>query len=399
MPVFKLKTLTPIWTGGVDIGRADRIHETGIRGSLRWWYEALIRGLGGYACDPSEDGKTGPKRCELDQKKFKETFDKTKDMQSAFDEQICPACQLFGCGGWSGKIKIACSFDGKMETVGIRTRQKRRDRFAERPAGGMSTINNVPPDEFKPVDLSISLMKKYLEEEFHLFYLILFLICEYGMLAAKSAQGCGVIQVMNPDDHKEVKAKLKEISLTDFIYWVQKRCKGRRGAEFHSSLEEMIFEEYEFIFNEHIDNLIAKQQFFDLDRNNSSRSKEWLDFWRRYQYLPIAPHIRDAFRNKIIDRDERHDIMGKMRSGSRVKISNGYKTSENSVRFRLIYDCSGTKIKINELSNILLDKNHLDKFLIAEGIINNIISSCSMKYMYSGTEVLKRYLKGGHHAL
>jgi len=99
--VFKLKTLTPIWTGGVNTKRPDRVHETGIRGSLRWWYEALIRGLGGYACDPTED-----RRCELDQKRFKEAFGKTKDMQSALDEQICPACQLFGCGGWAAKFRM-----------------------------------------------------------------------------------------------------------------------------------------------------------------------------------------------------------------------------------------------------------------------------------------------------
>ncbi len=41
----KIKTLTPIWTGGVD-GTMDRIHETGILGSLRWWYEAIVRRWG-----------------------------------------------------------------------------------------------------------------------------------------------------------------------------------------------------------------------------------------------------------------------------------------------------------------------------------------------------------------
>ena len=50
---IKLRTLTPLWTGGVD-GTMDRIHETGIIGSLRWWYEAIMRGLGGWACDPSK---------------------------------------------------------------------------------------------------------------------------------------------------------------------------------------------------------------------------------------------------------------------------------------------------------------------------------------------------------
>ncbi|MCD6141803.1 type III-B CRISPR module RAMP protein Cmr1, partial [Candidatus Bipolaricaulota bacterium] len=42
----KIRTLTPLWTGGAD-GKVDRVHETGILGSLRWWYEAIVRGLGG----------------------------------------------------------------------------------------------------------------------------------------------------------------------------------------------------------------------------------------------------------------------------------------------------------------------------------------------------------------
>jgi CRISPR type III-B/RAMP module RAMP protein Cmr1 len=40
---IRLKTLTPLWTGGVEAGKVDRVHETGIIGSLRWWYEAIVR--------------------------------------------------------------------------------------------------------------------------------------------------------------------------------------------------------------------------------------------------------------------------------------------------------------------------------------------------------------------
>jgi CRISPR-associated protein Cmr1 len=83
---FRLKTLTPIWTGGVD-GTCDRLHETGLIGSLRWWYEALVRGLGGYACDP-----TGEERCP----------DK--------DGKRCAACELFGCTGWARKFRL-CVLD------------------------------------------------------------------------------------------------------------------------------------------------------------------------------------------------------------------------------------------------------------------------------------------------
>ncbi len=48
---INLSTLTPIWTGGAD-GRSDRLHVTGIMGSLRWWYEVMVRSVGGNACDP-----------------------------------------------------------------------------------------------------------------------------------------------------------------------------------------------------------------------------------------------------------------------------------------------------------------------------------------------------------
>jgi hypothetical protein len=61
-----LKTLTPLWTGGVD-QTCDRLHETGLIGSLRWWYEVLVRGLGGYACDPTEH------RCTFDEEKYRKS--------------------------------------------------------------------------------------------------------------------------------------------------------------------------------------------------------------------------------------------------------------------------------------------------------------------------------------
>ena len=64
----KLKALTPIWTGGVD-GENTTLRETSIIGSLRWWYEALIRGLGGTACDPTSDHN----RCQLSGKEKQKT--------------------------------------------------------------------------------------------------------------------------------------------------------------------------------------------------------------------------------------------------------------------------------------------------------------------------------------
>lgn len=76
---IRLKALTPIWTGDAD-RKNTTLRETGIIGSLRWWYEALIRGLGGTACDPSQTD------CK--------------------DDIHCDACELFGCTGWARKFRL-----------------------------------------------------------------------------------------------------------------------------------------------------------------------------------------------------------------------------------------------------------------------------------------------------
>lgn len=79
---IELKALTPLWMGGVD-QQPDRVHETGLIGSLRWWYEALVRGLGGFACDPTDEY-----RCPDQNGKH------------------CVVCELFGCTGWARKFRL-----------------------------------------------------------------------------------------------------------------------------------------------------------------------------------------------------------------------------------------------------------------------------------------------------
>ncbi len=89
-----LKTLTPLWTGDIE-GKCTKIKETGIIGSLRWWYEALVRGLGGYACDPTDS------ECEFNYNAYRET----KNVENGLKD-VCEACRLFGCTGWRKKFKL-----------------------------------------------------------------------------------------------------------------------------------------------------------------------------------------------------------------------------------------------------------------------------------------------------
>ncbi len=107
---YTLRTRTPLWTGDI-VGRSGVLRETSIIGSLRWWYEAIVRGLGGYACDPSQGTK-----CEWD--------------ANLKQKSVCPACYLFGTTGWARLFSLRMS---SMETVPLffRHLSKANDRWMD----------------------------------------------------------------------------------------------------------------------------------------------------------------------------------------------------------------------------------------------------------------------------
>lgn len=76
--------LTPVWTGDAD-GRPRRILETGILGSLRWWMEALARGVGASIPDPVA---THP------------IYD------SAHPNRLDAVSQVFGATGWRRRFRL-----------------------------------------------------------------------------------------------------------------------------------------------------------------------------------------------------------------------------------------------------------------------------------------------------
>ena len=97
-----IRTLTPIWTGDAD-GKCTEIKETGIIGSMRWWYEAIVRGLGGYACNPTADG------CKFDTDGYEKALENGKNIDDALVvglKKVCPACRLFGCTGWRRRFRM-----------------------------------------------------------------------------------------------------------------------------------------------------------------------------------------------------------------------------------------------------------------------------------------------------
>lgn len=205
-----LETITPIWTGGVNPRRCDRIHATGIIGSLRWWYEVVVRGLGGSACDPSEH------TCLYDAKKP--------------NDGLCDVCRIFGATGWRRRFRIMIEDetggDGGLNR--IQTANGRPNLRGELPTWWMGgrmgkfTLSVVPlTDDSKEFD---TLLIRGL----------LRLIEKYGALGAKPQLGSGVIRIT--DAHRFV--------ASDFVGLIRAQLKATPVPDIEKpSLVNMFFTE------------------------------------------------------------------------------------------------------------------------------------------------------------
>lgn len=196
MPI-EIKTLTPIWTGGVK-GECDILHETGIIGSMRWWYEAIVRGMGGYACDPTSDGNAKiPKRCELDDKNFKKSLESGKSVQDALDEQICLVCQLFGCTGWRRRFRIEIE---KVETINLNFINKLDDIDVGWWIG--TTLKKNPKAFFSSNTMMLKLISEDKEIE-NKILILLKSIESIGSFGAKSQNGFGIIKYVSDKEFRK----------------------------------------------------------------------------------------------------------------------------------------------------------------------------------------------------
>lgn len=84
---LQITMMTPLWTGGSETGTMDHVHETGLMGSLRWWYEAIERGRKNHrGCDPTTH------TCKYDRDKP--------------NNGLCSACDLFGATGWKRRFRL-----------------------------------------------------------------------------------------------------------------------------------------------------------------------------------------------------------------------------------------------------------------------------------------------------
>lgn len=167
---FRLETLAPIWTGDMS-GQSNRVKETGIIGSLRWWCEALVRGLDGYACDPTHDSP--PNRCQFNAKAYERALKGGQSDQEAVERglrDVCPVCRLFGCTGWSRKFRVNVCDDHGQPLAQL----------------------NTPGLKFRLICRELRPLR---DEEKWLLYQTIWLISEYGSMGGRTP--------MKPPDNHE----------------------------------------------------------------------------------------------------------------------------------------------------------------------------------------------------
>ncbi|MBW1946425.1 MAG: type III-B CRISPR module RAMP protein Cmr1 [Deltaproteobacteria bacterium] len=179
---IKLKMLTPLWTGGVD-GTMDRIHETGIIGSLRWWYEAVVRGLGGWACDPTR------LTCSFDSDRYRQAASKPIHVR-LHDAGLCDVCQVFGSTSWRRQVRFDIVDDRTEPTW----------------TSPLGSLNVRPPDRnrgwFLVPGRIGNLVLRLVGDQRDLSLLAsLFLFLErWGSIGAKPQLGYGIFRILNGEE-------------------------------------------------------------------------------------------------------------------------------------------------------------------------------------------------------
>ena len=142
---WRLQALTDLWTGDAN-RRGERTVATGLLGSIRWWFEVLVRGLGGAGCDPSfEDRRNHPESSRCPDRAIQ---------GPRGPGHHCVVCELFGCTGWGRKFR----FDVRDRSGAVMDDQIKKDtEFILR----FTPLRPIVTEEWALLDLTIRLIADY----------------------------------------------------------------------------------------------------------------------------------------------------------------------------------------------------------------------------------------------
>lgn len=350
--IVDITPLTPIWTGDKD-RRCTSVKTSGIIGSLRWWYEALLRSLGDAACDPTES------RCTR--------------------TQHCATCELFGCTGWSRKFKLDIETISTKSAPNVRIPSTKQQKNT-RPTGGIMS----------PMRMKFIPLKDISPEEWSMLNKTLSIISDYGAIGARISQGNGVVTISENKlpSSNEVFDKVRCSSMCSKY---SRMADSNGNQEELPNLSNFFFSTFEIIFSESITSLT------NYIRCNNDDHEELERCWKEYAFLPIAPHLRDALRRLEENSKRRHEIFGSAGNGSRLFVSHGYTNGgDNTVEIRIWgYDTAENQGSIENIidmiskgfsselqESIFQQKDNKEK-------VESYIKSCTLVREKSGKEILE----------
>ena len=329
---IRIRTLTPIWTGDIG-GKCTRLRETSIIGSLRWWFEAIVRGLGGYACDSVGEVV---KKCELKVEEYK------KGVKP--EELICPVCYVFGTTGWGRRFRL--EIDGKLYqlpfvVVKANYLKSHRGWFLGTKEGGGGLIGT------SVVRVSgNNILKEFLT-------LLLKTSCSWG-LGAKTQDGFGICKFDGQCDVNGTIEKIKELL---------NKPGHDQDDKLFPSMDDYFF--VKVMIDGDIDGSIQKvlgnRLFKDPKGQNQMNVEEFLQhlpMGHESRFYPTAPLIRYWLRSLFRNNDDlRHFLFGFV--GKNVHKSCGGEISKGRCRKCGVKNIA--KYEIEKKPKLILDNREYEK--------------------------------------
>lgn len=184
-----MRTLTPLWTGGVDAGKVDRLHETGVLGGLRWWMEVLVRGLGGQVNDPTQKERSG-----FDHKTYNES--RAVDERARLrDAGLCDVSQVFGATGWRRRFRLDIQ-DKTIPDQTITSQIQAQRSYADR-NGKTHTPTWRFPDKPRAGQFDIRIRRMSQDFRPETMGGLIQFVADWAALGARAQMGFGVVEPVN----------------------------------------------------------------------------------------------------------------------------------------------------------------------------------------------------------
>jgi CRISPR-associated protein Cmr1 len=308
---LRIRMLTPLWTGDIN-NNCENVKDTGIIGSLRWWYEALVRGLGGYACDPTNSA------CQFNYKEYQ----KTGKIQDGLKD-LCDVCYLFGCTGWSRRFLLIVENGDTIYRGTMKVNYNRNKGWYLK--GGLSgtldtRIMNTSENDYR--DTVLSLLK---------------FVSRWGGIGAKTQQGYGSF-CQNPEEG--------ELPETEFPRVLVSGNRKKNFEQRHLPHIEDIF-----VWKVRLEDFslksISKKGNFEcggISIDDMPQDTDPLDFLiKKYKFIPTSPlfryRLRRCLRQSLGNDDLRHFLMGFMSTSNKPKLRMGRKSHKKM----------GSKIHVSHL--------------------------------------------------